>query len=199
MLDRTLDHLEDAGIGRAVVNLHYLGSMIRDHLTERGKPAILYSDETEQLLETGGGVARALPLLGPDPFLTINSDAIWHGGNPVASLLAEWDPATMKALMLLVPVKRTVGYSRAGDFFLENGCPERRGTRAAAPYVYSGVQIMDSDSFRDAPAGPFSMNVIWDDLLEQGQLRAVIYPGYWADVGTPVGLDLANQLVLDAL
>ncbi|MEM7179090.1 MAG: NTP transferase domain-containing protein, partial [Pseudomonadota bacterium] len=98
MLDRTLDHLAGAGIPRAVVNLHYLGAMIRAHLAGHRAPEIVFSDETDLLLETGGGVARALPLLGPDPFVTINSDAIWHGTNPVAALLAGWTPAKAKAL-----------------------------------------------------------------------------------------------------
>ncbi len=195
MLDRTLDHLEGAGIARAVVNLHYLGQMIQAHLTGRSTPEIAFSDETEHLLETGGGVAHALPLLGAEPFVTINSDAIWHGANPVTALLDGWNPVKMKALLLFVPTERTVGYSRAGDFFLDGGSPMRRGARATAPYVYSGVQIIEPDAFCNAPRGPFSMNLIWDELLGKGLVRAVVYPGFWADVGTPEGLELANQLV----
>ncbi|MBY8977041.1 nucleotidyltransferase family protein [Rhodobacteraceae bacterium NNCM2] len=194
MLDRALDHVEEAGIDRAVVNLHYLGQMIQDHLTTRAKPAITYSDETEELLETGGGVVKALPLLGDLPFVTMNSDAIWHGGNPIAPLIEAWEEGTA-ALLLLVPRDHAIGYTRPGDFFLEGDRPVRRGDRAMAPYVYSGVQIIRPDVFAGAPAGPFSMNIIWNQLLARDAMRAVVYDGRWVDVGTPAGLALADDLV----
>jgi len=190
MIDLALDHVVEAGIRRAVINLHYLGGMIRDHLAGRTTPEILFSDEQPEILDTGGGIAQALPLLGAAPFYTVNSDAIWVGPNPLHILAAAWNPERMDALLLLVPRVRARSYTRRGDFFLpdEGDAPRRRGDAETAPLVYSGAQIIAPGTFNGTPGGAFSLNLIWDALLGRDRLAAVTYPGGWIDVGTPAGL-----------
>lgn len=194
MLDRTLDLATAAGVRRAVVNLHYLGPMIRAHLAPRAAPEIAFSEEMPEILETGGGIVRALPLLGNAPFYAINSDAVWAGGSPFAALAALWDPERMDALLLLVPRKEALSHAGPGDFFLDRktGIPARRGDAATAPFVYTGAQIIRPEVFARAPSGPFSVNLIWDRLLAAGRLRATVFGGLWADVGTPAGLAAAE-------
>ncbi|HSF94251.1 MAG TPA: nucleotidyltransferase family protein [Thermohalobaculum sp.] len=200
MIDLVLDHAAAAGVRRAVVNLHYLGGMIRAHLAARAVPEICFSDEQPVILETGGGIVQALPLLGAEPFYAVNSDAVWAGPNPLACLAGAWDAARMDALLLLVPRARVRGYARAGDFFLEaeGAAPARRGTAAAAPLVYTGAQVIAPGAFAGAPQGPFSVNLVWDALLAKGRLAAVTYPGTWVDVGTPAGLAEAESALAEA-
>ena len=194
MIDHTLAHVREAGLTRAVVNLHYLGDQIRQHLGGHREPEILFSEEQPEILDTGGGIVQALPLLGSNPFAVLNSDAVFVGPNPLEQLLSAWRPDHMDALMLMVPVEQTVAYTRAGDFFLDpdTGVPDRRGDAARAPFVYGGVQIIRPEAFAEAPEGPFSTNVIWNALLSAKRLRAVSYPGRWVDVGTPEGLSKAE-------
>ena len=193
MIDRVLDLAVQAGVSRAVVNLHYLGRMIRNHLAARATPEIVYSEEQPQILDTGGGIVQALPLLGPAPFFTVNSDAVWAGPNPLVHLTDTWDPDRMDALLLLVHRDRVRNYARRGDFALERdgAAPVRRGAADTAPYVYTGAQIIAPGVFSSAPSGPFSLNLIWDALIDLGRVAAVAYPGDWVDVGTPAGLDAA--------
>jgi MurNAc alpha-1-phosphate uridylyltransferase len=200
MIDLALDHAVGAGVKRAVVNLHYLGGMIRDHLAGRAAPEILFSDEQPEILETGGGIVQALALLGAAPFYTINSDAVWVGPNPLAVLAAAWKPAEMDALLLLVPRGRARSYLRAGDFFLsgEGGAPTRRGGAETAPLVYTGAQIIAPGAFVGAPGGAFSLNLIWDALMARGRVAAVTYPGGWVDVGSPAGLAEAQAALREA-
>lgn len=197
LLDHALMHCAEAGVTRAVVNLHYLGVQIRAHLDGRRDPEILFSEEQPEILDTGGGVVQALPLLGDAPFYTLNSDNVFAGGIPLADLAAAWEPARMDALMLLVPIERARAYSRPGDFFLEPGTdrPRRRGEADRAPFVYTGAQIIRPEVFRDAPAGAFSTNVIWNRLLAEGRLAATVYDGSWVDVGTPEGLAEADRVL----
>lgn len=198
LIDHALSHVDAAGIGRAVVNLHYRGDQIRRHLAGRAQPEIVFSNEQPAILDTGGGIVRALPALGPAPFVAMNPDALFLGPNPLDALVAAWDPGRIEALLLLVPVARAVAYARTGDFFLETdgGAPIRRGTAAMAPFVYSGAQIISPSAFADAPEGPFSLNVIWDRLLAAGRLAAIGYRGTWVDVGTPEGLEAADRALL---
>ncbi|MEL7464243.1 MAG: nucleotidyltransferase family protein [Pseudomonadota bacterium] len=194
LLDRALDECAAAGVSRAVVNLHYLGDMIRKALHERVMPAIVFSEETE-ILETGGGVANASPLLGEAPFFTMNADAVWTGMRPLPQLSSDWRDG-IDALLLLAPVERAIGYTRAGDFFAgDDGGLTRRGDKARAPYVYTGAQIIRPEAFADAPDGAFSLNVIWDRLIAEGRIGAVVHDGEWVDVGTPDGLCLAERAV----
>ena len=197
MIDLALDHAAAAGVRRAVVNLHYLGGMIRDHLAGRDVPEILFSEEQPEILGTGGGIVRALPLLGPAPFYTINSDAVWAGPNPLLVLAAAWDPTRMDALLLLVPRERARSYTRAGDFFLagEGDTPVWRGQVEAAPMVYTGAQIIAPGVFANAPRGAFPL---WDALTAWDRVAAVTYPGGWVDVGTPAGLREAEAALREA-
>jgi len=163
MIDLALDHAAAAGVRRAVVNLHYLGGMIRNHLAARAAPEIVFSEEQPQILDTGGGIAHALALLGAAPFYTVNSDAVWVGPNPLALLAAAWQPARMDALLLLVPREQARSYIRVGDFFLskEGDAPTRRGAAGTAPLVYTGAQIIAPGAFAGTPAGAFSLNLVW--------------------------------------
>ena len=170
-----------------MVNLHYLGGMIREHLAGREAPEILFSEEQPQILDTGGGIARALPLLGAAPFYVVNSDAVWVGPNPLEALATAWNPERMDALLLLVPRERARSYTRAGDFFLssEGDVPVWRGEAETAPMVYTGAQIIAPGVFGNAPRGPFPL---WDVLTDWDRVAAVTYEGGWVDVGTPAGL-----------
>lgn len=198
LIDRALDRAVEGGVQRAVVNLHHHSAMLRDHLAARaGGPEIAFSDETDALLETGGGVKRALPLLGPDPFYVVNSDAVWTGAPPLPALAAAWRPAEMDALLLLVPIGDARAYTRRGDFEIAaDGAPIRRGDRPRAAYVHTGAQIIRPEAFADTPDGAFSTNLVWDRLLAAGRLRAVVHEGTWVDVGTPEGLAEAERAIL---
>ncbi len=197
LIDHALDHVRDAGVPRAVVNLHYRGDQIRAHLAWRTAPLVAFSDEAE-ILETGGGIVRALPLLGPDPFFTLNADAVWTGPAPLPCLAAGWDATRMSALLHLVPRSAAIGYTRSGDFFCDaDGRLSRRGVAAVAPYVFTGAQIIAPAAFADAPDGAFSTNLIWDRLIGQGRLFGVVHAGTWVDVGTPEGLLLAEAALDD--
>jgi MurNAc alpha-1-phosphate uridylyltransferase len=195
LIDHALDAAAAAGVRRAVVNLHYLGGQIRAHLAGRTAPEILFSDEQPQILDTGGGVRQALPLLGLGAFFALNSDALFAGRNPLGLLAGAWQPGRMDALLLLVPMAQARAYSRAGDFFLdaEGRTPRRRGAAASAPLVFSGAQILAPGALERAPDGPFSLNLVWDRLIAEGRLAAITYPDGWVDVGTPEGLAEAER------
>jgi MurNAc alpha-1-phosphate uridylyltransferase len=198
LLDRAIDAAVAGGARRVVVNVHHFADKVRAHLAARTAPPIAVSDETGELLETGGGVRRALPLLGPAPFFALNADAVWIGAAPCAELAAAWDPARMEALLLLVAREDARGYTRPGDFLLgADGRPARRGAAGSAPYVYTGAQIIAPGAFADAPDGPFSTNLVWDRLLAAGRLFAVVHRGAWVDVGTPAGLAEAEAALAE--
>jgi len=187
LIDHALDLTAAAGISKTVVNLHYRGQMIRDHLAGR---QILFAEEPE-ILETGGGLKAALPLLGPDPVLTLNSDAIWQGPNPIEALLAAWDPTRMDALMMLIPPEQALGYARQGDFHMAEGGQLTRGPGA----IYGGVQILKTEGLAEIDQNAFSLNLLWDQMLANGRLFGLTYPGTWCDVGNPDGLKLAEDLI----
>lgn len=199
LLDRCLDRLVEAGVTRAVVNIHWLGSQIRDHLANRRDIAITISDETGRLLETGGGLVKALPLLGDMPFFSVNADLIWRDESTPSSLqrLAEaFDPARMDALLLLQPRERATGHDGPGDFSLHaDNRLIRRGTQPTAPYVYTGVQILQPALLREAPDGPFSLNILYDRAVAAGRLYGLVHQGDWMDVGTHAGLAQAEALL----
>jgi len=188
MLDRALDHLTAAGVSHIVVNTHWLADKVAAHLS--GRSGITLSHE-EELLETGGGVAKALPHLGDEPFYVVNSDIIWtDGATPALQRLAEaWDDARMDALLLLQRTATAMGYEGPGDFFLDTqGVPRRRRDREVAPLLFSGVQILSPRLFRESPTGKFSLNVLYDRALEDGRLFAIVHDGRWYHVGTPDAL-----------
>lgn len=189
-----IDHAlaQVAGIDRVVVNLHYLPDQIRAHLA--GRPDIDFSAETETILETGGGLRQALPLLGPGPVFTLNSDAVWTGPPATAQLAAAWDPARMDGLLLLVPRERAMGHRGAGDFLMaENG----RLTRGPG-LVYSGAQILKTDDLAEILDPVFSLNLVWDRMIARGRLFGLVHPGGWCDVGRPESLPLAEALAKGA-
>lgn len=187
LIDHSLDRLAEAGVARAVVNVHYLADALEAHLSHRKAPAITLSDERDLLLETGGGMVKAQPLL-PDPFFCLNSDNVWLDGpqTAFAELSAAWDPARMDALLLLVRHPHAHNYQGAGDFRLDPvGRVSRRLPERVAPYIYTGIQLVAHSLLRDAPAGPFSTNVLWSRAIAEGRLHGVVHTGHWFEVGTP--------------
>lgn len=188
LIDHVLDRLAAAGVERAVVNVHYLADQIEAHLEGRAAPLIEISDEREELLETGGGVAKALPELGDGPFFVHNSDSVWIEG-PVPSLermARAWDPNRMDTLMLLAPVSNTLGYEGSGDFRMDTEGRVTRGEEGEAlPFVFAGVSIADARLFDGCPQGKFSLNVQWNRAIAAGRAYGVSHEGVWMHVGTP--------------
>ncbi|SEN12318.1 MobA-like NTP transferase domain-containing protein [Loktanella fryxellensis] len=188
LLDHALALTDLPGIGPRVVNVHYRADMIRAHLT--GRDVILSPEDP--LLETGGGLRHALPLLGDGPVMTLNTDAIWRGPNPLAQLATAWAPE-MEALLLLVPQNRVQGYSGAGDFV-----PDAAGRLTRGPgLIYTGAQILRTSTLQDVAADAFSLNLVWDAMIARGGLFGLVYPGRWCDVGRPASIPLAEALLAE--
>lgn len=190
LIDYMIEHLADAGIEKAVVNVHYLPDQVEAYLSTRQHPSVTFSDERDLLLETGGGMVKAWRSgLLPDPFYCLNSDNIWIDGprNTLLDLSDAWDAARMDALLLLVPRERAFEHRGKGDFHLEADGRLRRRARDedSAPYIFIGAQIASHRLLRDAPEGPFSTNVLWDRALAEGRLYGVVHAGEWFDLGTP--------------
>lgn len=199
LIDRALDRFEAAGVELCVVNLHYFPDMLRAHLEGRPRPRLLFSDETGLLLETGGGVRKALPHLGDEPFFVANADVLWRDGpgQPAMARLAEaWDGARMDALLLLQDCARACGYDGRGDFHIDGtGFLRRRSGEEDARHLFAGVQILHPRLFAGGPEGKFSLNVLYDRALAAGRLCGLVHDGQWYHVGTPDGLALANERV----
>lgn len=200
MLDRALDHLAAAGVTACVVNSHYLAPMIAAHLARRRAEnrdrMVLELSHEPQILDTGGGVAQALPVFGTQPFYVANGDVLWRdGAQPsLAKLAAAWDDAEMDALLLVHPIANAIGYDGAGDFFLDaDGRLRRRGDAAQAPFVFTGVQILHPRLFVAAPAGAFSLNRLYDSAARAGRLFGLAHDGEWYHIGTPDGLRRAEE------
>lgn len=191
LLDHALDLADQVGAGPIVVNTHYLGAQIAAHLA--GRPVIL-SHEAEMILETGGGLRKALPHLGAGPVMTLNSDAVWTGENPLAQLIARWDPARMEALLLLLPADRATGHSGSGDFLIG---PEGRISRAkgAPGLVYLGAQILMTEGLQHVQQDVFSLNLLWDDMIARGRAFGLVHHGGWCDVGRPEGVGQAEAML----
>ena len=187
LIDYSLDHLAEAGVARAVVNVHYLADALEAHVTQRRAPAVTISDERDLLLETGGGMVRALPHL-PDPFFCLNSDNIWLDGprDAFRELSDAWRPDEMDALLLVVSHKQAHNYVGKGDFHLSaTGEISRRRTGRIAPFIYTGIQLVSHRLLRDAPEGAFSTNVFWQRAIEEGRLYGLLHTGEWFEVGDP--------------
>lgn len=201
LLDHTLDRLRSAGVERAVVNVHYLADALEAHLRKRGDGLeIVISDEREQLLETGGGLVKALPLIPDDPFLCVNSDNLWIDGptDAIRLLAARWDEAQMDALLLLVPQARANCHNGRGDFHMDAfGRLGRRKPGRIAPFVYTGVQMMAKRLIVDAPEGPFSTNLFWDRAIDAGRCFGLVHGGLWFDVGTPPAVKHVEAMLAD--
>jgi MurNAc alpha-1-phosphate uridylyltransferase len=199
LLDRALDHLRDAGVARAVVNVHYFADQVAAHVAREGQGiAIELSDERALLLETGGGVAKALPLIDCDPFYVVNSDNLWVDGSiDTLRLLAQrWDPKVMDALLLLVPLARATGYDGRGDFYMDPvGRLRRRVEHRIAPYVFSGVQLLSKALFDGEPIEPFSLNRVYDKALKEKRLFGAVHQGLWFHVGTPTAVTATEALL----
>jgi MurNAc alpha-1-phosphate uridylyltransferase len=196
LIDRVLDRLAAGGIETAVVNIHYLGEQIIDALAARKRPRIVISDERGELLDTGGGVAKALALLGDAPFFVHNSDSIWTEGveDNLQRMRKYWDGARMDCLMLLAMTTTSTGYNGRGDFTMDSqGRVSRRGEHEVAPFAFTGVSIMHPRLFEDAPAGAFSLNRLWDRAIATGRLYGLRLEGRWMHVGSPLGLAEAER------
>lgn len=190
LIDHALALARSAGVAKIVVNLHYLGAQIAAHL--HGSD-IQLSWETEQILETGGGLRAALPLLGDGPVMTLNTDAVWSGQNPLMQLLAAWDPANMDALLLLLPSDKALGHTGHGDFLLDPDGRISRANGADAP-VYLGAQILKTEGLSAITEPVFSLNRIWDISIANNRAFGLIHQGGWCDVGRPEGIALAESL-----
>ncbi len=196
LIDWVLERVRKAGIENIVVNTHYRAEQIEAHLA--GQAGIRISRE-ETLLETGGGVKKALPLLGDGPFLVVNADAIWLDGPQPAlqRLIAAWQPEVMDMLLMLQPTAWVTGYQRAGDYFLDPlGKARRRTELEVAPYIFAGARITTAAVFEDTPDGPFSFNRIFDRLEESERLYGMPHDGEWYHVGSPGELALAQTEIL---
>jgi len=195
LIDHDLDRLVAAGVKQAVVNLHYKADMLRAHLAKRRDIEIRYSDETGELLGTGGGVARALPMFEGQPFFILNSDSIWvEGVAPALGRMIEfWDDARMDGLLLMASMVTAMGYEGRGDFVLDaEGHVARPGENALTPFAYPGVQIVHPRLFDGAPAGEFSTNLLWDRAIGVRRLFGTRLDGVWIHVGTPQARDEAE-------
>lgn len=190
LIDHALDRLRAAGVAKAVVNVHYLPDAIEAHLKNRVQGIeITISDERKKLLETGGGLVKALPLIDADPFLVVNSDNLWVDGpvDALKLLASAWDDARMDALLLLVPLARANCHHGRGDFHMSaTGKLRRRRPHGVAPFVYTGIQLVSKRLFEgEMPEGPFSTNLLWDRAIEAGRCYGAVHQGLWFDVGRP--------------
>lgn len=197
LLDHVLDRLRAAGVERVVVNVHYLADALEAHLQRHAAGLdIAISDERGVLLETGGGLKRALPLIDADPFLAVNSDNLWVDGptDTLKLLASHWDGERMDALLLLVPQARAGNHSGMGDFHMDPAGRLKRRTKAkVAPFVFTGIQMMSKAMLDGAPDGPFSTNLLWDRAIAEGRCFGVVHQGLWFDVGTPPAIRATEQ------
>jgi MurNAc alpha-1-phosphate uridylyltransferase len=199
LLDHVLEKLRAAGVEKVVVNVHYLADAVEAHLANRDHGLdVAISDERSLLMETGGGLAKAAPLINCDPFLALNSDNLWVDGpaDTIKLLASQWDDAKMDALLLLVPLARARNHKGMGDFHMDRtGRLRRRERSHVAPFVFTGIQMASKRLLREAPEGPFSTNILWDRAMEEGRCFGAVHQGLWFDVGTPDALK-ATEAVL---
>ena len=200
LIDHVLDRLKAAGVKKAVVNVHYLPDAIEAHLKNRVKGLeFLVSDERDRLLETGGGIVKAMPLIDADPFIAVNADNLWVDGpmDALKLLASGWDDERMDALLLLVPLAQANCHNGRGDFHMSaTGALTRRKPRTVAPFVYTGIQLVSKRLFAgDLPEGPFSTNILWDRAIEAGRLFGAVHQGLWFDVGRPESIRTAEEML----
>lgn len=194
LIDHALDVAYDAGAGRVVVNVHYRADQMRAHLA--GRPVAI-SDESDAILETGGGLRAALPLLGPGPVAVLNSDGIWTGANPLAELVAAWDPDRMEALLLLLPAGDARGHGARGDFQLDRTGRISRG-QGGEDHVYIGASVIHPARLAGMTEAVFSLNRPWNEMIAAGTAYGVVHDGGWCDVGHPEGIVEAERLLHSA-
>ncbi|HXH53665.1 MAG TPA: nucleotidyltransferase family protein [Sphingomicrobium sp.] len=199
LLDHVLDRLRSAGVSKVVVNVHYLGDALEAHLRSRAADLdVRISDERSMLLETGGGLVKAAPLIDCDPFFAVNSDNLWVDGpaDTLKLLASQWDDRRMDALLLLVPHARAQNHRGLGDFHLDReGRLRRRGRSKVAPFVYTGVQMLSKRLLEGAAEEPFSTNVLWDRAIAAGRCFGAVHHGLWFDVGTPQAIRATEQFL----
>lgn len=194
LIDHALDQADGLALDRIVVNVHYRADQIRAHLA--GRPDVMISDETTAILETGGGLRAALPLLGADPVFVMNSDSVWTGQNPLEQLAAAWDPARMDVLLLLLPAADFTGHRGSGDFLMDaDGRLQRSAGQPGLTYI--GAHITQTDRLADIPQQVFSLNLLWDQAIARGRAFGLIHQGGCADVGRPDSIPLAEALLAD--
>lgn len=200
LIDHQLDNLVAAGVKRAVVNVHWCADLVEAHVQTRSDLEIIISNERAAVLETGGGLAKARPLLGDDPILVVNTDAFWGppGPDPINLLAHNFDPYEMDEILLLADTQRCLGFDGAGDFFRDpaTGHLTRRGDAPAAPWAYAGVRIIKPQLYDDQPIEPFSANRIWNTLLPDGRMRGVLLDRFWLHVGDPTALKDAQMWMM---
>jgi MurNAc alpha-1-phosphate uridylyltransferase len=199
LLDHVLDRLKEVDVGTAIVNVHYLPDQIIRHVATREAPRVIISDERDVVLGTGGGVVKALPLLGSEPFYHLNADTMWIDGvQPNLARLADaFDPARMDILLLMAPTANSIGYAGAGDYaMMADGTLRRRKEHQIVPFVYAGAAIMSPQIFRDAPHGEFSLTKIFDSAAERERLFGLRLEGVWMHVGTPDAIGAAEAALL---
>jgi MurNAc alpha-1-phosphate uridylyltransferase len=193
LLDHVLERLRVAGVKKVVVNVHYLADALEAHLASRAHGLeVVISDERNLLLETGGGLVQAAPLIDCDPFLALNSDNLWVDGpaDTLKLLASHWDDTKMDALLLLVPLARALNHKGMGDFHMgRTGRLRRRDRSHVAPFVFTGIQMLSKRLLRDAPEGAFSTNILWDRAIEEGRCFGAVHQGLWFDVGTPKSIE----------
>lgn len=200
LIDHALDRLEAAGVSKAVVNVHYLADSLEAHLAKRkGALQTVISDERDMLLETGGGLVRAMPQIDADPFLAVNSDNLWVEG-PIDSLhllASHWDDEKMDALLLLVPLAQAHCHVGKGDFHMDSaGRLRRRKPHGVAPFVYIGIQMLSKRLFEgELPDGAFSTNILWNRAIEKGRLYGTVHQGLWFDIGRPESIRRAEEML----
>ncbi|HEY2709650.1 MAG TPA: nucleotidyltransferase family protein [Caulobacteraceae bacterium] len=203
LIDRMLDRLAAAGVERAVVNLHAFADRLEAHLVARQPPPrLVFSDERDVPWETGGGLKRALPLLGAGPAWVANIDSVWveHGDSAMAAVADLWNPAAMDVCLMLAPTATSVGFHDTGDVFLEAGGRVRfKQADERAPYVYVGVHITDPQIVAAEPDGPFSLLPIWRNLAARGRVFGVAPPGLWMHVGDPAAREAAESRLGEAV
>jgi N-acetyl-alpha-D-muramate 1-phosphate uridylyltransferase len=198
LLDYVLDRLLAAGVETVVINVHYLPQQIIDHVASRKAPKIVISDESGELLDTGGGVSRVLAQLGSDPFYIVNADSISipGGGANLARMAAAFDPARMDCLMLLATAATSLGYDGNGDFHMgPDGHLKRRREREITPFAFTGTSLAHPRMFEGSPSGKFSLNTLWDRTIESGRLFGIRQDGLWMHIGSPEALAQAERLL----
>ncbi len=194
LIDHVLDRLAEVGVEKAVVNVHWFADRLESHLAARTRPAITISDERDELLETGGGLKKARPLLGDDPVFVANIDSVWiDRGDALAELIRLWNPERMDAALLLARREGSIGFEGGGDFFLgDDGKLTFRGEAASAPFAYMGVHITRPDYADQGPDGAFSLSPLWRQSAAQGRLYGCVLDGDWMHVGDPQARDEAE-------
>jgi MurNAc alpha-1-phosphate uridylyltransferase len=202
LLDHVLDKLGAAGVKQAVVNVHYLPDQIIEHVASRVRPRVIISDERDHVLGTGGGLVKALPLLGDAPFFLVNADTLWIDGvRPNLARLSEaFDPSRMDILLLMAPTTSSIGYGGSGDYaMLPDGALRKRREHQVVPFVYAGVAVMSPSIFADAPPGDFSLTKMFDRANEQERLFGLRLDGVWMHVGTPDAVQAAEDAFLESV